>query len=141
MSNFTTKTTIAPKIQEQSTGLLIKCLKNIYKFNIGFIERNLNCNKNSVGFINEELYKRLIVPFYILIISLVGGCLALRSEIQNNFNKYKLIVFFIGIIFIILSQMLIQYSSELIFKNISILIAPFLISLLFYLFLKFKLRE
>ena len=46
LSNFTTKTTIAPKIQEQSTGLLIKCIRNFYKYDLGFIERNLNCNKN-----------------------------------------------------------------------------------------------
>ena len=141
LSNFTTKTTIAPKIQEQSTGLLFKCLRKLYKFNIGFVERNLNCNNDSIGMIKEELYKRLIVPFYLIIIGFVGGCLSLKSEIQNNFNKYKLFIFFIGIIFIVLSQILSQYSTELILKNISILIMPFLISLIFYLILQFNLKE
>ena len=141
LSNFTTKTTIAPKIQEQSTGLLIKCIRNFYKYDIGFIERNLNCNKNSIPAVNEEIYKRLIVPFYILIISLVGGCLALKSELQNNFNRHKILVFFVGIIFIILSQILSQYSNEFILKNIFILIMPFLISLMFYVLIQFKFKE
>ena len=141
LSNFTTKTTISPKIQEQPTSLLIKCIKNIHKYDLGFIERNLNCNKNSISAVNEEIYKRLIVPFYILIISLVGSCLALKSELENHFNIYKILVFLAGIIFIILSQILSKYSSELILKNISILIMPFLISLMFYLFIKFKLKE
>ena len=141
LSNFTTKTTIAPKIQEQSTGLLIKCIRNFYKYDMEFIERNLNCNKNSISVVNEEIYKRLIVPFYILIVSLVGSCLALKSELENNFNVHKILVFFAGMIFIILSQILSKYSSEFILKNISILIMPFLVSLIFYLFIQFKLKE
>ena len=141
LSNFTTKTTIAPKIQEQSTGLLIKCIRNFYKYDMEFIERNLNCNKNSISVVNEEIYKRLIVPFYILIVSLVGSCLALKSELENNFNVHKILVFFAGMIFIILSQILSKYSSEFVLKNISILIMPFLVSLIFYLFIQFKLKE
>ena len=141
LSNFTTKTTIAPKIQEQSTSLLIKCIRNIYKYDTAFFEKNLNCNKDSISVVNEEVYKRLIVPFYILIISLVAGCLALKSELENNFNNYKVLIFLLGVIFIILSQILSKYSSEIIIKNISILIMPFLISLMFYIFLQFKLKE
>ena len=141
LSNFTTKTTIAPKIQEQPTSLLIKCMRNIYKYDVGFIERNLNCNENSISAVNEEIYKRLIVPFYILIISLVGSCLALKSELENHFNIHKILIFLAGIIFIILSQILSKYSSEPLLKNISILIMPFLISLMFYLFIQFKLKE
>ena len=141
LSNFTTKTTIAPKIQEQPTGLLIKCIRNFYKYDIGFVERNLNCNKNSVSDVNEEVYKRLIVPFYILIISLFGSCLALKSELQNNFNIHKILVFLAGMIFIILSQILSKYSSEFLLKNISILIMPFLLSLIFYIFIQLKLKE
>ena len=102
---------------------------------------NLNCNKNSISVVNEEIYKRLIVPFYILIVSLVGSCLALKSELENNFNVHKILVFFAGMIFIILSQILSKYSSEFILKNISILIMPFLVSLIFYLFIQFKLKE
>ena len=141
LSNFTTKTTIAPKIQEQSTGLLIKCLRNIYKYDVGFIERNLNCNKNNLSAVNEEIYKRLIVPFYILIISLVGSCLALKSELEKNFKIHKISVFLVGLIFIILSQILSKYSNEFILKNISILIMPFIISFMFYLFIQFKLKD
>ena len=101
----------------------------------------MNCNKNSVSDVNEEVYKRLIVPFYILIISLFGSCLALKSELQNNFNRHKILVFFVGIIFIILSQILSKYSSEFILKNIAILIMPFFITLIFYLFIQFKLKD
>lgn len=141
LSNFTTKTTIAPKIQEQSTRLLLKCVNEFYRFKVGFIERNLNCNKNSIGMVNEEIYKRLFLPFYLVIISLVAGCLILKSEIQNNFNKYKILIFLIGVIIIIISQILSQFSSELILKNMSIIILPFFISFIFYLILQFKLKE
>ena len=81
------------------------------------------------------------MPFYILIISLVGSCLALKSELQNNFNRHKILVFLVGIIFIILSQILSKYSGEFILKNISILIMPFLFSLMSYIFIQYKLKE
>ena len=43
-------------MQEQPTSLLIKCIRNIYKYDVGFIERNLNCNENSISAVNEEIY-------------------------------------------------------------------------------------
>ena len=67
--------------------------------------------------------------------------MALKSELENNFKIHKISVFLVGLVFIILSQILSKYSGEYILKNISILIMPFLISLILYLFIQLKLKD
>ena len=40
---------------------------------------------------------------------MIGSCLALRSQNGSNIFNYKLLLFILGIIFVILSQVLSQY--------------------------------
>ena len=141
LSNYSTQSTVDPKIQEQSTKLLFNCIMKVYKYNQSFKERNLDCNQNTIKIVVEEFYKRLIVPFYILIIATIAGSLILKSENENNFNIYKIAIFFLGIIFIILSQVLSQFSGVINIKNIGIILFPFMASFLFFILLQYKLRK
>ena len=141
LSNYTTKTTTYPKIQELNTSLLIKCLIKVFKFNEPFKTTNLTCNKRSAYVIIEEMYKRLIVPFYIIIVSIIGSSLIINSGNENSYTNKRKYIFILGIIFIILSQILSQYSSDPSLKNFSFVISPFLIATLFYSIIQIKLKE
>ena len=141
LSNYATKTTVDPKIQEQPSKLLFSCIFSIYMNNLEFKDRNLDCNRNTVGIALEEIYKRIILPFYIIILSIVASCLALKSEYKNYFSLYKLFVFFIGVIVIAFSQASANYSSVLNFGNIMLIVTPFLISVLFYFYMQFQFKD
>ena len=141
LSKYSTKTTVDPKIQEQSTLLLMKCIDAIYFKKITFIEKNLNCNNQSIKNVLQELYKRLIVPFYIIIVSTIASCLLFKSDSDKIFFNSKILVFVSGIFFIILSQVLTQYSGIINNINLVILITPFLLIFIFYLILQFRMRE
>ena len=141
LSKYSTKSTIDPKIQEQSSKLLIECVISIYKFNRNFKSQNLDCSKKQVGAVLEELYKRLIIPFYIIIVSIIGSCLALKSESDDKFKLFKVAIFILGILSIVLSQVLSQFSTAINYKNIFFISIPFLSSLFFYIYLKFKFSD
>ena len=141
LSNYTTKTTTYPKIQELNTNLLIKCLITVFRFKDTFTTSNLTCNQQSAYVIIEEMYKRLIVPFYIIIVSIIGSSLIINSGNENSFAKIKKYVFVIGIIFIILSQILTQYSSDPSLKNYFFILFPFMLAYLFYVILQIKLKD
>ena len=141
LSKYSTKTTIDPKIQEQSSKLLISCVISIYKFKESFRSKNLDCSRDQIGDVLEELYKRLIIPFYIILVSIIGSCLALKSENDNKFNLFKITIFITGVMLIVLSQALSQFSSEINFKNIFFISVPFFTCMLFYIYLKLKLSD
>ena len=127
LSKYSTKTTVDPKIQEQSTNLLINCLITVYKFNSSFKKDNLDCKYEGVNIVAEELYKRSIVP--------------LKSENYPHFTKYKFFLFFLGVVIIVLSQVLPGLVEGIDIKNLSIVFFPFIISLFFYSYLQIKYKE
>ena len=142
LAGYKTKSTVDPKIQEQTTQLLIKCALSIYIYKVEIKKiNNLLCDENSITRVTEELYKRSITPFYILILSIIASCLILKSENEDNFIKFKILVFITGIFLIILSLTLTGYSGAINIKNIFIIILPFIISIIFYLILLLKLKE
>ena len=141
LSKYSTKSTIHPKIQELSTSLLWKCMIAVFKDNLSFIDRKLNCTRENVNDVNEELYKRAIVPFYLIIVAIIGSCLALRSETEGNLYRYKIFIFLSGILFIVLSQALSKYSGALSIKNLFLIFFPFLVGILIYGLIQLKVRE
>ena len=94
-----------------------------------------------VNIVIEELYKRSVVPFYILIVAIIGSCLALKSENYAHFTKFKFLLFLIGILIIVLSQLLSSYVESFDLKNMIIGFFPFFISLIFYSYLQLRLKE
>ena len=86
----------------------------------------------------EEMYKRLITPFYIIIISLVAATLIIEPKSNNFLRFHKTNIFLIGIIIITISQIsmkMIQPSESI---NNLIIFLPLSLILIYYLFLIFK---
>ena len=91
--------------------------------------------------IAEELYKRSVVPFYIIILAMIGSCLALKSDREAGLTHLKIILFITGVFLIILSQILSQYIGNLDIKNLFTIFLPFLFSIIFYIFLQLRLKH
>ena len=99
-------------------------------------------NKISENKINmlKELYKRLLVPFYIPILMLVPYLLILSSKEKPNYSKLKIITFLLGTMIIIFSEGIIRFVSKELIDNLFIFLAPLIIFLILYFIFLFKLN-
>ncbi len=104
LSRFGSKSTVFPKIQETNSNNLIKCLESFIIYKRSFEQEFFRCNESSINAILQETYKRLILPFYIILSGFIASCLIIRSKNQINFSKFKSFIFFSGFVLIIFSE-------------------------------------
>ena len=141
-----TNTTTYTKTQEISTLKLIVCIKNFYFLEKKFFELKVktieNCSYDNIQNILKEFYKRLIIPFYIPLLSLLPFLLITSSKERLNYNSLRVTTFLIGMLIIIFSESTIRLISKISIYDFGIMIIPFFLLLVFYLFLskKFSLR-
>jgi lipopolysaccharide export system permease protein len=120
------------KIQETSTHDLINCLKR--HLNFDFINKELisekkiqNCTIENLDNVYKEIYKRLIIPFYIPILMLISVSLILYSKESINYSRYRLIIFLIGLLTIIFSETTLKFVQNTFVLNVKLIIIPFII--------------
>ena len=140
LSKYLTKTTTFPKIQEVKSKYLLNCLYNLY------LNRNFEsstsyflCNKKSQGDITEEMFKRIVKPFFIPVIVLIASLIILFNKDHFNYPKIQYILFFIGFFILVISEISARYIAN---NSIQIffLILPIILFLVSYIYLLFKLR-
>jgi len=148
LSKFTTKTTTHPKIQEIRTHDVLACLaklknfNNVYISNIFLNNRKLNnCIPENLKDIFQEIFKRLISPFYLMTLSLIACLIIIKSKDDYEYFRHKFGLFILGVITIIISEISIKYSSANIPQNIHIFSLPILFLITIYLYIKFKLKK
>jgi lipopolysaccharide export system permease protein len=132
INNFKSNATTYKKTQELSSIQLFQCLiflQNKKKSEESKIE---NCSKKNLKNIYKELYKRFLIPFYIPLLVLIPFLLTLSSKENLNYSKLKTTTFFIGIVFIVLSETTIKLISAAYLKNIMICLIPFLFLIFLY---------
>ncbi len=135
LDKYKTKTTTTPKIQELNSFEIIDCLINLKNSKSLMKFDNFKCNNSIEKNLSQELYTRAYLPFYISLISIIVTFLILNSHNQHNYKKTKLITFLFGILFIILSQISVNFISEKTFFNyLIILVLPITIIISIYLF-------
>jgi lipopolysaccharide export system permease protein len=137
LSNMDSHLVKHPKMQEQTTLALVNCLQSfldIKKTNI------INCNKNNPKQTYKEIFKRLISPFYLPVLTLISLLMILTTKENLSYSKNKYIIFFIGFIVIILSESSLGYISNNLIKNISISILPLFFLLITYVIFIYKLK-
>ena len=144
LSKYTTKSTIAPKIQELNTLILIKCFLFVqkdehelyarYAPDESFQHGSLKCNKNFLINLKQELFKRFYLPFYFPLIALITCLLITSTKENNNFTRFKFLLFNIGIIIIILSEVSIRYSGLSKLHSLTFLCIPIVLFIPAYLF-------
>ena len=144
LSNYTSKTTKTPKIQEINTESLFNCLfkdkikKNITKENnFKFV-----CRKDvqSMNKISQELLSRIFKPLYIPLLALISGFLLIKSKNSQGFSNYKFKIFTSAVIIISLSEISTKFYSANIFESFLIIMIPFTLFFLCYLFFKNKIK-
>ena len=144
--DYKTNTTTVVKTQETSTNKLFKCIVQVYNIKnikIFYSEEIIfrNCNEKNIGNIIKEIYKRLIIPFYIPLLTLISLSLMLFSKENSIYKKNKFIIFFLGLIVVILSEITIRFISTNLINNFNILIIPFILICTVYLMLFVNLRH
>ncbi len=138
LSNIKTNTTTYKKTQEISTKNIFICIYKIYNSKFKS-DKNLNnnienCSVKNLRNIFKELYKRVIIPFYIPMLMLVPFLLIISSKENSNYTRLRILTFSIGIFFIIFSETTIRLISEKIISNYIISLIPLISIILIYLF-------
>ena len=114
---------------------LIKCINFLYKLN--FIKKNQNienCTIRNSDNIIKEIYKRFIIPFYIPSLVLSALLIIIYSKESINFNKQRILIFFIGLLIIIGSETSLRLIKNNLSENIKITVIPIILIFLFYIF-------
>ena len=135
LNNFQSNTTTYKKTQELNSLDLIKCIESIYnkeKKILGSIE---NCKISNLNNLFKEIYKRLLIPFYIPVLTLITFILILSSKENTDYSRLKLLTFLLGLFFIIFSETTIRFISETLIKNIYIVSIPYITFFIIYLIL------
>jgi len=134
-SNFSTKTITVQKIQEVDTFVLLNCIKN-YFYEKKF--KNIKCQTRTIKSVSEEIYKRLIIPFYTIIISLIAASLIIEPKSKYLIKFHNINLFLLGVFTIILSQISLKFihSSNTIYNLIIFL--PLFLIIIYYLLLSIK---
>ena len=126
------------KTQELSSYNLLKCVKFLIPTKKNKLDpKIINCSERNKDNIFKELYKRFIIPIYILVLTLIPLLVTILSKEDSKYSRLKFIAFLIGLFFIIFSETTIRLISDSIIKNISISLLPFFFIITLYLiFLK-----
>ena len=122
------------KTQELSSFNLLRCGKFLTSTKKNKINPQIiNCTIRNSNNIFKELYKRFIIPLYILILSLVPLLLIILSKEDSRYSKLKLITFLIGLFFIIFSETTIRLISDSLVRNTIISLLPIVLIITLYL--------
>jgi Predicted permeases len=145
LNRFSTQKITHFKIQENSSNNLMQCFLNLIKYknlitDIIRKENNLkeNCRWDNLERINQELIKRFILPFYLPILSLIACLLITKSKDEFKFNKFTYLLFMLGVVIIIISELSIKYASENYLNNFFLISLPILMFLIIYSYFIFK---
>lgn len=142
LENYSSKTTKTPKVQEIATIDLIKCFDFLKKnLNTSVVIRSLNCNSSFLKNIYQELFKRMYLPVYIALIGLIASLILLKSKNTQGYFSFKIKIFLTGIFFIILSDILLNYTGNKIINNLIYIVIPVFSFLIIYQILFLKLRK
>ena len=131
LSDLSTATIKMPKLQEISTLKLLSCFvkdSNEKKF----------CNKDAKKEIIPNLIRRLILPFYIPVVSLLCSFLLVKNNI-NLLEKMKIYLF--TFLLLVLTELFIRYTGINYQIRSIYIILPFALIMSVYLILNYKLKK
>tara|TARA_B100001123_G_scaffold218081_1_gene246205 strand:- start:566 stop:1690 length:1125 start_codon:yes stop_codon:yes gene_type:complete len=107
LSGLSTKSISEPKIQETSTILIIKCIKEQ-----NTSVRNCSANEKNLRDSKIEINKRFGMPIFIPLIALITCFLLSSRRDKKSFIYNKYIYFLIGFVILICSEISVRYSGN-----------------------------
>ena len=143
LSQYSTKTFSFPKIQENSTYRLFQCSlwlnKNQTEKFKKYINRLIKVEKQECQYpkieITNELNRRLGMPLYIPLLSLIL-CFLLSSRkesVKSKYNKY--FYFLLGFAVLIFAEISVRYSGKIFYISVLYYLIPIVVTLIIYLIL------
>ena len=156
LSKFSTHTTTAKKIQEVSTYEILACFILINDFKRFPIIQNLknndlvkskifghNCSVRNLKISYQEIFKRIFLPLYLPILTLIASLIIIKSKDDYKFSRYKFLSFFTGVFIILISELSLKYYGENLILSASLISIPILsfIAIYFYFIKKFKISN
>ncbi len=130
--NLVIKTQQIPTLNHIKCYLLLNDLKIIDTTGVKIGDQN--CIKDNQNNIIKELYKRIVVPFYIPVLMFIVLLLIIKSKENVNYFNYRIFIFILGLVTIISSEMSLRFVNENLEKNIEIIFIPLLMAIIFYFF-------
>jgi len=113
LKNLQTGAIKQPKLQETSTFDLFQCM------NASANNYTISCKQNTKNEIITVLNRRIILPLYIPIISLICSFLIVRTQNRKNFFSNKYSVFILSFLVLLFAELIIRYTG--LSKTVSIL--------------------
>ena len=142
LAKYSSKTTKTPKFQEIATIHLLSCLYKLnYNKSFSNVPSYFLCEKKAENDIDEELFKRIIKPFFIPSIVLIASLMILYNKDTYQYNKLQYILFLIGFFIIVISEITARYiGNSKVELFIFVPIIFFFISYIF-LFINLKIKQ
>ena len=129
LRNLSSSTIKQPKIQETSTLKLLDCFNKNSSQNLKF------CNEDFKKEIYPILNRRIILPLYIPIISLICSLLLVKSN-KKYFSKIS--VFIYCFLILLFTELAVRYTGINFLTRVSFILLPITLILIFYSFLIFQ---
>ena len=143
LSDISTNTTTYKKTQEVSTADLITCYKNIHNkisADLSEILKIENCRTENINNILKEFHKRITLPMYIPALMLICLLVIIKSKENSNYTMYRLKIFFLGFLIIILSELSLRFVEKNFLNNLIIFLTPIIIMIYLYITFYIKLN-
>ena len=145
LSNYSTKSTTYPKLKELKTSTLFTCAKALYSIRNSeafiqqlnpektvsfiYIDSYLKCEKNKSAELTTEILRRIYQPLYLPILALIVCFLTLTSKDNINYKFFKLTVFIISTIIIVVSEISLNFTGNIFIKNLVFFLIPIILFL------------
>ncbi len=139
LSNFSSKSIKAAKIQELPSSKIIKCSLSLFNNQI-YIDEMFRCEKERLKNLNQEIYKRFIKPFYIPLLALISCFLLTFSKVQNKFTLNTVKVFLYVFLALVISETFMRYAEGSKPLFIFMILVPIILYFLIYRFLLIKVK-
>ena len=131
LSNLSTNTIKEPKIQETSTKDLINC------FIVGTSKARF-CDKKSKKEVIPTLIRRVVLPFYLPVITLICSLLLMKN---HRFFLNKISIFIYSFLVLVFTELVIRYTGFNNLLRLAYIITPFILICIFYLILVLKFKN
>ena len=142
LSKYDSKSTTFPKMQELASITLLKCIKYFSKNKKKkVIDKFLICDKESIGDVKEQIFKRFYKPIAIPLIALIASLIILIPKEHQKYNMFRFIIFLSIIIIIVISETSLRYAGHNIFGTFFFIFFPLIVFLITYIGLTKNLKN
>ena len=131
LDNFVTSTIKKPKLQETSTYTLLGCFL-IFKKDLSI------CKEDAKKEMVPLLIRRLILPFYIPVITLICSFLLLKN---HKFYSNRITIFIYSFLILLFTELVIRYTGINNYLRLVYIFTPFILFFVLYFSLIFSFKN